>query len=799
MHPSCNGEVNSITECGRGQREYRGCQPMSSDSSLELSRRRLLQTGAAVTAAAAIGGCLSSGEEPDPATTPTGDEEYAYGNCWMCHHACGQELTVREGTAVDITGVDEHPRGSAGPDTPGTLCPKGQAELEKLYDPDRITEPHIRKDGELEAVDWDEAIEYTAQRLHEFDDEHGAEKMLDATSWSTTNFHGFFWGNLYGTPERIGRGRHVCFGGPHLSGDLMGLGSNMRFVDYQHSEYIIAWGRNIFESFAGQWEPKGVLEALDNGATLVVVDPQHTPTAQKADYWLPIEPRTDGALALAMGHVILEEGLYDQTFVEEETYGFEAYEEAVADKTPEWAEDITGIDADVIREVAIGFAEAAPAAGIALWTGVGQYGEAQKASQNVFALNGLVGNIDRPGGLRLWNGTPMADPFEVCEWTPDDKATSETIQGVDLPNNAEGKQKALHKYDVYNQYPFRHIEGIAHNLVPEMVENGHINGIYCHHDMPLKDGNADAWMEALDEMDLVIAVDAYWNGVSRNADVVLADATQLEKDTVGTGSWSAYSERQWVVGGKAATEPQFNTKPDWEILTGIAEAMGWGEYFPWENHEEFIDDQLSEVDLTLDELCSGEQNFELVGEYGYEQWRAQDGPAFRFDLDQVPPFVQAAEEAGMGTAPEWHPPGTYGDELSEEYPLEFYDIRSVFFSHGSDQGIDRMLDQFARKNDLADEDYRGNYLHINPADADERGIETGDMVTVESATGRGELMAHVTELIRPGFVTSEYGFGDGSAQQDYEGMNTMKLHAEQMDPITGQPDRHVAVEVRGGV
>jgi len=64
-----------------------------------------------------------------------------------------------------------------------------------------------------------------------------------------------------------------------------------------------------------------------------------------------------------------------------------------------------------------------------------------------------------------------------------------------------------------------------------MVDNGHINGIYCHHDMPLKDGNADAWMEALDEMDLVIAVDAYWNGVSRNADVVFADATQLEKDT----------------------------------------------------------------------------------------------------------------------------------------------------------------------------------------------------------------------------------------------------------------------------
>ena len=115
-----------------------------------------------------------------------------------------------------------------------------------------------------------------------------------------------------------------------------------------------------------------------------------------------------------------------------------------------------------------------------------------------------------------------------------------------------------------------------------------------------------------------------------------------------------------------------------------------------------------------------------------------------------------------------------------------------------DYRIDRCLDQFARKNELEDEDYRGNYLHLNPADAEPRGIETGDMVTVESETGEGELMAHVTETIKPGFVTAEYGFGEGSAQEDYEGMNTMKLHAKQMDPITGQPDRHVAVDVTGG-
>ncbi len=756
---------------------------MSSDETVDLTRRRLLQTGAAVTAAAAIGGCLSSSEEPDPATTPTADEEYAYGNCWMCHHACGQELTVREGTAVDITGVDEHPRGSAGPDTPGTLCPKGQAELEKLYDPDRITEPHIRKDGELEAVDWDEAIEFTAQRLQEFDDEHGAEKMLDATSWSTTNFHEFFWGNLYGTPERIGRGRHVCFGGPHLSGDLMGLGANMRFVDYQHSEYIIAWGRNIFESFAGQWEPKGVLEALDNGATLVVVDPQHTPTAEKADHWLPIEPRTDGALALAMGHVILEEGLYDEDFVENETHGFEAYEEAVADKTPEWAEDITGIDADVIREVAIGFAEAAPAAGIALWTGVGQYGEAQKASQNVFALNGLVGNIDRPGGFRMWQAPPLANPFEVRD--------------IDLPNNAEGTTPALRAYDEYETYPFRHTTGIGHTVVPEMVDNGHLMGIFCHYDNPLTDGSTQAWLEALETMDLVITIDAYWNELTRHADVVFPEAIQLEKDTLinYAPTWSAYHDRRWISGSKAVHEPLGEARPGFEILVDLAEEMGWGEFVPWESEAEYNEDMLANIDYTFEEVA--EQNFVLLEEFGYEQWQENGFPTatgkFQFDLDQEEGYAQSAMELGIETGPQWLPPGTWGDEPDDEYPLHFYDTRSVFFSFGADQPLAQLHEQYARKHTLETEDYRGNYLVLNPRDAEPRGIETGDMVTVESPAGSGELMAYVSERTRPGFTTAEFGFGTGNSHE--EGMNTMLVHDDQHDPISSQPDRHLAVEV----
>ncbi|AOW80523.1 molybdopterin oxidoreductase [Halodesulfurarchaeum formicicum] len=708
----------------------------------------------------------------------------------MCSHNCGQEVTVVDGSVVNITGVDGHPRGSAGPGTEGTLCPKGLGQQDKTHDPKRIKEPHIRKNGELQKVSWEEAFEFTADRLVSFADEYGEETLLDATSWAETPIFSTVWRELYGTPERISRGIHVCAGPTFVTGGMMGVGSNNRVPDYQNSDYIIAWGRNQLNSFAGQFEAKGTLEAIENrGATLVTIDPQHTITAEKSDKWLPIEPRTDGALALAMANVIIEEDLYDQEFVENYTHGFDAYKEAAADMPPEDAAEITGIPAEDIREVARGFAEAAPRAGISVWTGTAQMGNGWKATQNITALNGLVGNIDRPGGLRLWEYASTASFGEVCE--------------MDYTNRAQFKEPAITKYEEYSDYPVRHITDIAHNLVPEMVDNGHINGIVVHHDDPLKDGNAEEWVRAIEEMALVISIDAYWNGVSRNADVVLPEATSLEKDTLGTGNWSAYPNHKWVTGGKAAVDPQWNTKPDFDILTGIASAMAektdnddWRIFEQWDSHEDFIDDQLSTLDLTLEELSSGEKNYELVEEYDYEKWKDNDNFVFRFDLDQVGSFAQAAEEAGMSTAPEWIPPGTYGDSTSDEYPLEFYDVRSVFFSHGSNQPQERLQDHFAKRNDLNEEDYRGNYLHINPEDAEARGIETGDMVTVESKTGSGELMAHVTENARPGFVTAEYGFGETSATPDGEGMNTMTLHDKQMDPITGQVDRHIAVDVK---
>ncbi|QSG09203.1 molybdopterin-containing oxidoreductase family protein [Halapricum desulfuricans] len=778
------------------------------DSEGGLTRRSLLKTAAAgaVASTAGCGSILSTSSS----SSLTRGTETAYGNCWQCHKACGMEVTLNEaGEATELHGIDGHPRGSAGEGTKGTLCPKGLSQLEKAYSPERIKQPHVRKDGELQKVDWDEAISYTADRLEDFADEYGPESLIEFHGWGTSGVFSTLFRNLYGCPNHVPHPTPTCFGSMAVTGTLMGLGGgNIRWIDYPNTEYILVWGRDPLESFAGQWEAKQLLKARERGAKIVTIDPVYTETAKKSDVWLPIEPRTDGALALAMANVIIEEGLYDEEFVEEYTHGFETYKEAVADKTPEWAAEKTGLaehdglGAETIREIAIGFAEAAPAAGITSWTGLGQSADHQKGAQNVVALTALVGNIDRPGGQRWHTSPPLSDPFEVgCE--------------EELPNNAADNPCYLtDKESGYASMTGKPVQ----NRVPEMVDNGDVRGMVYYYRNPVTDGAAQEWLGtderegALEKMDLVVGIDAFWSETARKADVVLPEASQLEKPMFESGGYGAYNEHPWITGSKAAIEPQWNSKPGFEIVSELGREMGYEEYFPWEDKTEFINDQLEAVDLTLEELEQEHDTYYVFDDEQhrnpYEKWKgggfAQGAEEFWFDLDKKLEgmYGKLSEQVGaeITTGPQWVEPGTIGDELTEEYPLEMLDTRTVEFSHGGDQALSLPLEQLAESYGLEHEDYRGNYLVIHPDQAGERDIEHGDMVTIASEHGEAELMAAVTEGIHPGAVSVEpYGFGRGSIQPDGDGANNMLLNSpEQIDPVSGEIDRHIAVEVSPG-
>jgi thiosulfate reductase/polysulfide reductase chain A len=765
---------------------------MSDTADSGLTRRTLLKTGAAGAAAVSLGGCAMRPETADEgvaASTGT-----AYGNCWMCHKLCGMEVSLNDdGQAQEIHGIEGHPRGSAGEGRKGTLCSKGLAQLEKAYSPQRIQQPHVRKHGDLQPVTWDEAFQYAADQFEQFEADHGMEAFLNFEGWGTaTGLYETFLKDFVGVPNHMPHPTPTCFGSFAVPGTLMGLGGgNIRWADYPDTEYLLVWGRDPLETFSGQWEAKQLLDARDRGATIVTIDPVLSETAKQSDKWLPVEPRKDGALALAMANVIIEEGLHDEAFIENYTYGFEAYKEAVADKTPEWfaeeVQDGDAISASDVREIAVGFGEAAPAAAMNSWTGLGQSPDFFKGAQNVVALLGLVGAIDRPGGQRWLGGVSLGNAFEE--------------RGIDLPHAAEGTKPVIagKKSDYASM-----IGKPVQNNVPEMIRNGDIKGLNLYYRNPIPSGAADEWLAAIDQLDFFVTIDAFWSTASRNADVVFPEATQLEKAMVGTGGHGAYQNKGWITGSTAAIDPQWETKPGVEIVIGLAEAMGYGDKFPWDSKEAYLNDRLAKHDLTLADL-EAEDTYVIKGEYGYEKWKkkgfANGSDKFWFDLDKKAKlFKGLSKTAGteIKTEPQWIEPGTLGASLTEEYPLEMIDARTVFISQSGDQALENPLEQLAERMDLEDEDYRGNYVLLNPADADSRNVESGDMVTLASQAGETDLMAKVTERIVPGTASVEpYGFGEGSIQRDEAGGNNMKLNApDQYDPASGQIDRHLGIEVR---
>lgn len=748
-----------------------------------LSRRNFLKVGGGAAVAAGIGGAgvTAMGEDVSAQSDPESTGWTASGSCWQCHQLCGQRVRMVDGNAVELKGVDGHPRGSAGEGREGTLCSKGHAQIEKAYDPDRIKKPYVRTDGELKPVSWEEAWQEAADRLAEFQAEHGPGKMLMMEGYDTTDLWKYLIMDIWGTPNKVGH-RTICHGPWSYTWGWMG-GVGRPYPDYKNTEFSLQWGRNTIESFNGQWMPKGLLDAkAENDASIVTIDPRYTKTAQHSDEWIPIKPRTDGALALAMGNVIVEEDRYDEDFVSDWTYGFEEYKAAVADKTPEWAEEKTGVEAETIRKIAREFAAAAPNCHAIIWTGISNQSNGHKNAQAIHALNGLVGAIDRPGGVRYWKSpVNLKDPFEV--------------RGIDVPKNNEDVPQP---FDDWEDYPFHHVRGLAHSMFPKGVEKGDIAGAFMYWFSPQKNSNAEAQLEALEKMDLVISIDAYWSGATKRADIVFPESSQLEKPMLGAGGPGSYSTRGWVTGSKAAIEPQWDTKPGFDILKGLAEAMGHGEYFPWETKEEKLNDTLSGLGLTMDEL--DERSYVLGGQYGYENWKESgfDTPSgkFQFTLDNVESCKKASEQAGMSTGPEYVEPGRYGQVPDDEYPLEFTDAFNEHLSRAGDQTYKLTREMYQERYDKDHLDYEGNFLQMNPEDAKPRGIEDGDPVSVESPVGTIELRAHVTEGIRPGFVTTNLGWGLGSLAPDEAGGNSMVLHpSELIEPVSGMVARHFKVEV----
>jgi len=508
----------------------------------------------------------------------------------------------------------------------------------------------------------------------------------------------------------------------------------------EETDYILLWGSNARETHPVMF--LHMLKGIENGARMVVVDPRRTLSVEAAHDWLPIRVGGDIALANAMGHVIIEEGLQHTWFIEHATTGFEDYRRAVERYTPEYAESVTGIPADKIREVARDFARAPT--GMICWTlGITEH---HNATDNVLALINLgliTGKVGRDGcGLN-----PLRGQNNV-QGGGDMGALPDRLPGFQNVENDELRGKFERAWGVTIP-PKR---GWHQSAMLDAMERGELRALYVLGENPLASDADEHHAERLFRgLDFIVAQDILMQQTVELADVVLPGAASWA-ETEGTVT---SSERRVQICRKAL-EPPGEAHDDWVILQDLANRMGAN--WSYTSAEQIWDELRSlspihagmsykrlEESRGLQWPCYDEQH---PGERGMH-WRLWRDPL----IGSKVPFIPT----------EYEPPV---DQVDTTYPFTLTTGRRLeFFNTGVQSG----LYDSARPQE--------EFIEINPDDAAERGIEDGAQVRVTSRRGSVTLRAHLNPGLyrKLAFMTLHF--------PDQTMTNVLTIHA--IDPKSG--------------
>ncbi|MDA8235605.1 MAG: molybdopterin-dependent oxidoreductase [Clostridia bacterium] len=629
-----------------------------------------------------------------------------------CCNACGGQTGVLahvvDGKVVKLEPNSENPIGVANTyeefitEKPrgARMCPKGLSAVKQLYDPGRLTKP-LRRKGEKgwQELTWEEALDLAAEKLEKIRDVHGPETLLwFSEDHSFTHIQQDFC-RAYGTPNYMNHA-NLC-DVARKAGYKLTLGDERPIADIARAKYILSFGWNPLAATKWAYLPAAFIKALEAGAKLVVVDPVFTATAAKAAEWVPIRPGTDGAMALAMGHVIVQEGLYDQEFVDNWSTGFDRYKEFVADKTPGWAEDITGVPAETIVRLARELAGTKPAV-VDTWSGVSHYSNGTEATRAIAMLLGLTGQIDGPGMMLLPERVQPKHRAPLAEWP---KITAPRVDGLGT------------------KYPFAHKSGVYVEAREAMLTGEPYQpraAVFVFQNFVMSMPNIEKTIKALRKMDFVMVVDPYLSETALEADLV---------------AFPSISLRQPVV------EPPEGVRPEYELVMALARKLGLPGFDM--SYESLLDAELrGSAALGLEEvkaLPGGVWNQGPTKYYKYrEKGFATSSGKFEF-------YSLKMKEAGFPPLPETaglKPQGPAG------YPLAIINWKCMEHTHSRTHNNPWLMEMEG-----------SNPLFMHPWTAEELGLQDGDLILVESPYARKEAIVKVTQEIHPGAVGMTHGFG----------------------------------------
>jgi thiosulfate reductase / polysulfide reductase chain A len=674
--------------------------------------------------------------------------------CYTCPWQCPTEVFVRDDRVVYHRGNPDSPNNI------GSRCAKGMASWWVTQDPDRLKFPMLRTNpkgepGRFKRISWDEAFGFIADKLQQIAKKWGPEAVAYMTHHDpNSSFMISLLVDLYGTPN-VSIGHAMGCEGDRRSACLTLFGHIFPMHDFSNSRYVMLWGMNMLGANQGLWESRGLIEAKSKGCKLIVIDPNFTETAQKADEWLPIRPGTDGALALAMASVIIGENLHDKEFCERYCEGFSGFRDHLREKgyTPAWAEAITGISAETTARIAREFARSKPAMA-ALFKGPGYYTNGSDASRAIYILDAITGQVDRPGNLHLKDWAPIAPPVVI---------PAEAKRAPEKPPLAHALGYKLAPLTGYPVLP-----EIPNTRLPDAVlrdEPYPIRGIIVQATNPvMSDPNRDRMIEMFRHLELGVAVELYMSETALECDVVLPETSFYEHAEIRQGLWLAPE----AILCQPAVPPVGESKPMYEIVKGIAGKMGWGKYYAYEAWEDWAAPMIANLPMSLDELKA--KGF-WAGSLTYD--RVPKGLPTKSGKVEI--YSHSYADAGLNPYPEWKERTVVPDG---DFPLQL--THSKLSMH---------CNIVTQNNPLLMEICGENWVEMNSRDALNQGIRDGEYVWVESPKDRIRIKVKVIEGIVPGCISIRHGHGFGhwatGSVAKGKGAHSNNLMDSHTNPVTG--------------
>ena len=709
--------------------------------------------------------------------------------CRMCHGVCRVLVHMEWDRVVKVTGDPDSPTSR------GYICPKGAASPELLYHPDRVLHPLRRKgkrgENKWERISWDEALDEMAGKLAQIRKRHGAQYlgMMHGTGRPYENF-GQRFANAYGTPNFTGVA-HVCFW-PRVFANMVTQGfTEMPVCDVYGQggivpRCVVLWGCNLtgplgHDSADGMCG--GMLQRVMRTAQkVIVIDPRNI--VPQADLWLRIRPGTDGALALAMMHVIIAAGLVDREFVDHYTTGYGDLVKHVRDCTPAWASAVTGIPAEDIETAARIYATTRPACI--------QWGNALDMSRcnfhtarSILILRAITGNLYVPGGDIIFSrpeGTrvkfPYLDhhfagfqfmPLKNLRYAVD--STTDPFAGPLISRTLD--RMMLWAFSVvlknfYNQIValtegkgpveqlrFLHtLKGSPYPLSPvvhppkfwESIVTGkpyRMKALWVIGANPLVTMTNSRMIEqALSVMEYTVVSDFFLTPTAQYADLFLPASMWLEYDEVhgsGAHTYSVLARRKITQAG--------DTLDDQEVFIRLARRLGLNRAFPWKDHADLTRWMLEGTGLSSEAFC--EQGI-LAGKARYHA-HTIDKNFFKTPSGKFEIAVPSLKKLGVSPLPIYREPAfspVSTPEIAREYPLILIGgvkIKPFFHSEG------RQISSL--RNYMPDP-----LLQIHPATAQGSGIQEHDWVWIETPETRVKMRAAFFDGLAEDTVCAQYGW-----------------------------------------